>query len=193
MLLLATLSLIGVARLSAVPNPTFTFTENGLGQVELPNGLVIPLPHVLAPDPGPGGLSSALTFNLHPDNPLLPGDLVLREVSGTISDVIRFNLGAPLGPPFTVSVVFYSNDSEGLLADTGLPTLLQANTVTLLENNSGPTVYTPVAGQPGFEPGLPVALTYQIFSTPDPGSTVSLFAVALCGIGLLRRKLSCAF
>jgi hypothetical protein len=191
--LFATLLLFVVTRLSAVvPNPTFTFKENGVGQVELPPpvGIVIPLPSVLAADPGPGGLPSALTFNLRPDNPLLEGDLVLLDPHGMVSDVIRFNLGAPLGAPFTFSVVFYSSDvGGGLPADTGLPTAFHANTVTVLENQLGPTVYTPIAGQPGFEPGLPVALTYRIFSTPDAGWTVSLFGVALCGLGLLRRKL----
>jgi VPDSG-CTERM motif len=48
----------------------------------------------------------------------------------------------------------------------------------------------PVAGQSGFEPApgtLPV--TRQILSAPDAGSSVLLLGVALCGIGLLRRKL----
>src|SRR5260370_13377824 len=56
--------------LRAVPSlPTFSFHENGNGQLELPllfGGGIIPLPGTLMSDPGPGGLASALTFTAHP-------------------------------------------------------------------------------------------------------------------------------
>jgi hypothetical protein len=62
--------------LRAVPSlPTFSFHENGNGQLELPllfGDGVIPLPGTLMSDPGPGGLASALTFTAHPlVNPLI--------------------------------------------------------------------------------------------------------------------------
>jgi len=76
------------------------------------------------------------------------------------------------------------------LADTGLPADFYANAVRIFENNSGATIYTPTAGQPGFESGIPVLITYQIFSTPDFGTTLSLFAAALLGLALLPRKLA---
>jgi hypothetical protein len=189
-LLFATLFVFsGNNKLHAVPvNPTFTFPETGQGKLELPNGFVVLLPGVLAPDPGPGGLSSALTFTAHPaEENLVVGDLFLLDGNGRVSDILRFNPGAAIsGQP----IVFYSNDSNGLLADTGLPAGFYANSLTILENPSGPTIYTPIAGQPGFEPAsgaLPV--TYQIFSTPDDGSTLSLLAVAIFGIAFVRRKL----
>ncbi len=53
--------------LRAVPlGPTFNFHENGQGVLELPNGFTIPIPGVLAADPGPGGLLNALAFTTHP-------------------------------------------------------------------------------------------------------------------------------
>lgn len=194
-LLLATIAVLSLNTLYAVPvNPTFTFLENGQGKLELPNGFVIPLPGVLASDPGPGGLSSALTFTAHPQElNFVVGDVLILDGNGKVSDVLRFNPDPGPGPGLTSPILFYSNDfAGGLLADTGLPTAFYANNSTISENQSGLTIYTPIAGQPGFEPApgaLPV--TYQILSTPDPGSTMSLFGVALCGIGLLRRKLCC--
>jgi hypothetical protein len=184
------LALAGTKLLAVPSNPTLTFQENGQGKVELPNGVVISLPGALASDPGPGGLSSALTFTAHPaELNLVVGDLFILDGAGHVSDLLRFNPDpTPGAPRLTTPILFYSSDSGGgLLADTGLPTGFYTNTATISENHSGFTIYTPVAGQPGFEPAtgaLPV--TYQIFSTPDAGSTLCLFAVALCGIGLLH-------
>jgi hypothetical protein len=79
--------------LRAVPSvPTFSFHENGQGQLELPNGVVIPFPGTLTADPGPGGLTSALTFTAHPQlDPFPVGDVVLLNASGHVSDILRFN------------------------------------------------------------------------------------------------------
>jgi hypothetical protein len=191
--LFATVLVLTATKLLAVPsNPTLTFQENGQGKVELPNGAVIPLPGALASDPGPGGLSSALTFNAHPAEELLVvGDVLLLDPSGKLSDVLRFNPDpSPGAPRLTSPILFYSSDSAGLLADTGLPTAFYTNTATIPENHFGFTIYTPVAGQPGFEPAAgALPITYQILSIPDAGSSVSLLAMALCGIGLLRRKI----
>jgi hypothetical protein len=49
---------------ATVSAPTFTFNEKGVGQLELPNGPVIPPVGTLAA--GPGGVSSALVFTTHP-------------------------------------------------------------------------------------------------------------------------------
>ncbi len=89
----------------------------------------------------------------------------------------------------TQLIFFYSNDSGGLLADTGLPVNFYPNAVTIFENETGPTIYTPVAGQPGFAAGFPLPVTYQIFSTPDMGSTLALLGLAVSGLALLRRKI----
>ena len=46
--------------------------------------------------------------------------------------------------------------TAGLLADTGLPSRLYSNTVIIQENPFGPTIYTPIAGQPGFSTDSPL-------------------------------------
>jgi hypothetical protein len=177
--------------LRAVPSvPTFSFHENGQGQLELPNGIIIPFPGALTSDPGPGGLISALTFTAHPQlNPFPVGDVVLLDASGHVSDILRFNPSTSSSSGLTQLIFFYSNDHGGLLADTGLPSLMYGNTVTIHESQSGPTIYTPTSGQPGFSSDTPLGDTYHIFSTPDAGSTLSLLGLAVSGLGLLRRKM----
>src|SRR4029077_12241141 len=82
--------------LRAVPSlPTFSFHENGNGQLELPllfGGGVIPLPGALTSDPGPGGLASALTFTAHPlVNPFPVGDVVLLDAGGHVSELLALH------------------------------------------------------------------------------------------------------
>src|SRR6478672_1502538 len=157
--------------LRAVPSlPTFSFHENGQGKLELPaefGGIVIPLPGALTTDPGPGGLSSALAFTAHPQAAPFPeGDVVLLDASGDVSDILRFDLETNPGPGAPQLIFFYSNDHAGLLADTGLPSSMFSNTVTIQENPSGPTIYTPAAGQPGFSTDSPLGDSFVIFSSP---------------------------
>jgi hypothetical protein len=178
--------------LRAVPSlPTFSFHENGNGQLELPllfGGGVIPLPGTLTSDPGPGGLASALTFTAHPlVNPFPEGDVVLLDASGHVSDILRFNPATTSSSGLTQLIFFYSNDHGGLLADTGLPSGMYDNTVTIQESHSSPTTYTPTAGQPGFSTDSPLGDSFRIFSTPDTGSTLCLLGLAVSGLGLLRR------
>jgi hypothetical protein len=165
--------------------PTFSFHENGNGQLELPLlfGGVIPLPGTLTSDPGPGGLASALTFTAHPlVNPFPESDLVLLDASGHVSDILRFNPATSSPSGLTQLIFFYSNDHGGLLADTSLPSLMYDNTVTIQESQSGPTTYTPIAGQPGSSSDSPLGDTFHIFSTPDTGSTLLMFGA---GVGFL--------
>jgi hypothetical protein len=181
--------------LRAVPSlPTFSFHENGQGKLELPaefGGIVIPLTGALMSDPGAGGLSSALAFTAHPlVAPGFPeGDVVLLDASGHVSDILRFDLEQNPGPMSPQLIFFYSNDHAGLLADTGLPSLMLSNTVTIQENPSGPTVYTPVAGQPGFSSDSPLGNSFLIFSSPDTGSTLLMLGAAIAGLVLLRWKM----
>jgi hypothetical protein len=180
--------------LRAVPPslPTFSFHENGNGQLELPilfGGGVIPLPGTLMPDPGPGGLLNVLTFTAHPQlNPFPVGDVVLLDAGGDVSDILRFNPATTSSSGLTQLIFFYSNDQGGLLADTGLPSGLYDNKVTIQESQSGPTIYTPTAGQPGFSTDSPLGDAFHIFSTPDTGSTLCLLGLAVSGLGLLRRS-----
>jgi hypothetical protein len=179
--------------LRAVSVPTFSFHENGQGQLELPplfGGGVIPLPGTLMSDPGPGGLMSALAFTAHPQAAPFPeGDGVLLDASGHISDILRFDLEENPGPGSPQLIFFYSNDHRGLLADTGLPSSMFSNTVTIQENPSGPTIYTPTEGQPGFSSDSPLGDSFRIFSTPDTGSTLLMLGAAIAGLLFLRWKI----
>jgi hypothetical protein len=182
--------------LRAVPPslPTFSFHENGNGQLELPlvfGGGVIPLTGMLMSDPGPGGLTSALAFTAHPlMAPGFPeGDVVLLDASGHVSDILRFNPEENPGPGSAQLIFFYSNDHGGLLADTGLPSLMYDNPVMIQENPSGPTIYTPTEGQPGFSSDSPLGNSFRIFSTPDTGSTLLMLGAAVAALLILRGKL----
>ena len=84
-----------------------------------------PYTGVLMSDPGPGGLSSALAFTAHPlAAPFPEGDVVLLDASGHVSDILRFDPETNPGPGAPQLIFFYSNDHRGLLADTGLPSLM---------------------------------------------------------------------
>jgi len=177
--------------LRAVPSlPTFSFHENGQGKLELPIGVVIPFPGALTTDPGPGGLLSALAFTAHPQvNPLVVGDVVFLDASGHVSDILRFDQATSSASGLTQLIFFYSNDHGGLLADTGLPSSMFSNTVIIQENPSGPTIYIPVAGQPGFSTDSPLGDSFRIFSTPDTGSTLLMLGAAVAALLILRGKL----
>jgi hypothetical protein len=194
--LLFAVALSGNTLLAQPTIPTFSFHENGQGQLELPllfGGGVIPLSGTLTSDPGPGGLISALTFTAHPlVNPFPVGDVVLLDAGGHVSDILRFNPATSSSSGLTQLIFFYSNDHGGLLADTGLPSLMYGNTVTIQESQSGPTTYTPTAGQPGFSSDSPLGDTFLIFSTPDSGSTLLMFGAGVGFLALVRRKILAA-
>src|SRR5207244_2606792 len=79
--------------------------ENGLGAVVLTNGLFsVPLSTFsasMSADPGPGGLSSVLTYDTF-GAPFVPGDVLLTDADagGAVQDVIRFNPGGFTSIPF---------------------------------------------------------------------------------------------
>ncbi len=191
--LLFAVALSGNTLLAQPIIPTFSFHENGQGQLELPIPVVIPFPGALTSDPGPGGLMSALAFTAHPQvNPFPVGDVVLLDASGHVSDILRFNPATRSDSGLTQLIFFYSNDHGGLLADTGLPSLMYGNTVSIQESQSGPTIYTPIAGQPGFSSDTPLGDTFHIFSTPDTGSTLLMFGAGVGFLALVRRKILAA-
>jgi hypothetical protein len=64
-----------------------------------------------------------------------------------------------------------------------------SNTVIIRENPSGPTIYTPKAGQPGFSTDSPLGNSFLIFSTPDTGSTLLMLGAAIAGLVFLRWKM----
>ncbi len=168
-----------------------TADENGNGTIEFVGGGTFEMPGALAADPGPGGLSSALTYNLLNPPSLIGGDVILSELVGEAlvpSDVIRFLSGPEV-------FVFYSDNGDGsdALADTGLPTAFFTNVVTLAEvgpEGSNGAFYTPTANQPGFVPGF--AVTYHFISdsaVPEPATwAMMLIGFGAVGVTLRRRK-----
>jgi len=64
-----------------------------------------------------------------------------------------------------------------------------SNTITIQENPSGPTIYTPVAGQPGLSTDSPLGDSFRIFSTPDTGSTLLMLGAGIGGFVFLRWKM----
>jgi hypothetical protein len=159
---------------------TIHVDENGIGTFTNSSGFSAVLPSAVLPDPGPGGLPNALTYGLLNPPGLVAGDLLLFEPGTTnvLSDVIRFNPNQNGG-----SLVFYSDNFDGVDALAGFPTAFYANVFTGLEvgpeGNNGFT-YTPLAGQPGFVTDAAGPVTYVIISdiVPEPGS------LALYGLGL---------
>ncbi|MEP6753976.1 MAG: hypothetical protein ABJA67_00630 [Chthonomonadales bacterium] len=195
---LCSLTVIHASAQVAGNNPLITVDENGNGSIQFSGSPPTNMPGVLLADPGPGGLGSALTYNLLGPPSLVAGDLVMTEPSdGSITDLIRFNPSGTGGQNFS-SLVFYSDNADGVdsLADKGFPQSRYTNVVFVTETGpeAGPNgfVYTPTANQPGFVAGFNV--TYNIISdpgvsVPEPGSVTLLLGLAVPGTALAFRRL----
>jgi hypothetical protein len=180
-------------RAQFVPMSTATFDENGNGSLDSNLG-GISNPHLasaMAPDPGPGGLSSALTYTLLP--PLFAtfmngGDLFIFDTGSplVLSDVIRFNPG--LEGIVSPTVVFYSLGPGTDLADTGFPTQISSNNFAIAENPNGSTTYTPKLGQPGYSNDLNITYVFNSpEAVPEP-AIAGLFAIGAVIVTAFRRK-----
>jgi hypothetical protein len=171
---------------AATANPLITVDENGSGSFLFPGSPLFPFVGVVQADPGPGG-GNTLTYDLLGPPPLVAGDVELTN-GISISDLIRFNPAGTGSPTYPASVVFYSTDALGALADTGLPSATYTNLVVLNEGANEITFYTPNDTQPGFIAGF--AVEYEILSATPLPAALPLFATGIAGLGLLgwRRK-----
>jgi len=168
----------------------YTIDENGNGDVL---GTPLETHFMASTEPvGPATLTYSLGYSY------TPGDLILTDPeTGLTSDVLRFGAGDDYGYLF-----FYSKTGNGNtdLADVGLPTEFQANTLTLEEqvneggDYDGYLTYRPDFGQPGKDyPGDLYDITYNISSdVPEPSTTTLLCTIVLWlgGFKLIRLKKS---
>src|SRR4051794_39331924 len=165
-------------------NPLIVADEHGFGSLTFFGAPTVNMPGIMAVDPGPGGLPSALTYNLLGPPALIAGDLFVQELIGStlhLSDVIRFNPDGT-APGYTASFVFYSE------FDTAFPASFYANSFMVLELNQE-VFYIPNAGQPGYVPGF--SATYHFLSDDTQGSAVPEPATAsllVIAIGVLARR-----
>jgi hypothetical protein len=152
------------------------------------------LPFSIIPDPGPGGKSNVLAYNLGNTPNLVGGDVVLVDSDGLISDLLRFDPVTAGGTLF-----FYSAQDAGIdaIADIGLPTGRNTNVISLLEEpvlgGGFGAHYTPNFLQgPGYGGG---ADTYYFLSDPigipEPASLFLLLTggAVLLGLGVLRGRI----
>jgi len=180
---------------------TITVDENGNGTLTNTNGFSGTLGSGLQSDPGPGGLASALTYDLFNPPGLVAGDLIILDPgSFAVSDIVRYNPQETSPTGGIGALVFYSQSGAGQnsLADTGFPSALYSNNLAVIEQGpaGGPNgyTYTPNAGQPGFVAGSAGPVTYVIESdlapmVPEPSSVVlgAIAAVTALGGALVRR------
>lgn len=180
-------------------NIVLTVDENGNGTL---NGFGGPqaLPFYLGADPGPGGLSSVLTYDMLNPPGLVSGDVLMQEgPGGPVFDVVRFN-GNEVNPSGNVgSLLFYSDNVDGFdsLADTPSPPgALYPNNITIVEvgpeGNNG-AIYTPTAGEPGFVAGASAPVEYVLISdgsgVPEPAAwTMMILGVGAIGTLMRRRR-----
>jgi hypothetical protein len=164
---------------SASVHPLVTVGENGLGSVDFcAPGCPEFMPGVMAPDPGPDGAASALTYDLLSPPSLVAGDLLIYK-NGVLHADFRFNAS-------DTSAVFYAVTPPGgaaALAQGPLPSTFYANQAAVSTVGSK-AFYNPTAGQPGYVAGFNAG--YAI-STPEP-STWAMLLLGLGGMGAMARR-----
>ena len=164
------------------------FDENCDGVFINTGGVHLPLSCALQSDPGPGGLSEALTMQLgNPGANLVGGDLLIDDTQGHLVDLIRFNSSETINGQ-TGALVYYRAPGP-TEADTGFPTSDYANTLTVTEGPMGNYAYFPTAGEPGFVNGLQegVSIVYDIGDQTAPEPASAMLMLGAIGIFAGRR------
>jgi hypothetical protein len=174
------LFLVAQSATAQCPDRAFTIGESSGSVRYTVCGVTTALEQAITNDPGPGGLSNVLAYDIF-DSLIVGGDVLLKDVgTNTISDVLRFDPGSRAPLFFGATLYFYSLSGPGFSnpADIGFPTAFNTNTVTIQEGSP----YIPTAGQPGFPTdGGIVSYGFVSDATPEPGT----FLLATIGIGLL--------
>jgi len=142
-------------------------TEKGYGYHNNNTGVNFQLSSDTQPDTGPGGLTSALTYDLSFFTSFVAGDYIFNDSFGNERIIIRFN-PAESSPAGGLGVlVIYANVGDGVLADTGFPTQRYGNQVfstpiTASNAYNVQHLYKPTTGQPGYT--TTGSVTYVIVS-----------------------------
>lgn len=201
------LAVLGSLSLALHASALITLTVDERGNGDWDGSPLFPAA-TLSPDPGPGGLASALTFYMGNANPpfgqtigtATTGDLlVLAPGSSTLLELIRFRPGSIFPVPSPSAFVWYSAPGPVpfSLADTGFPSAQNANRSILLDPgySSGLRIiqYTPTPGQPGFvndlaNPGNAL-VKYQFLSqVPEPATAALAGTFALLLLVARRNR-----
>ncbi|HLX95608.1 MAG TPA: PEP-CTERM sorting domain-containing protein [Verrucomicrobiae bacterium] len=182
--LLAAVFTATITATTAYSQPVITVDEFGNGNI---GGS--PLPSGLALDPFSGMTTLSYTLPF----PAVRGDVILTDVSGTVSDIFRFDGN------FTLYVYSDTDLSEPnpSPADVGFPAALEPNTLFAVETGPEPGLnglfnYNPGTTGPGANSA---GATYNLISdaapTPEPGSLALLAGgLGVFGFGFLHRKRS---
>jgi len=182
--LLAAVITATITATTAYSQAVITIDEFGNGDIS-----GTPLPSAMALDPFSGMTTLSYTLPF----PAIRGDIVLSDVSGAVSDILRFEGN------FTLYVYSDNDLSEPnpSPADVGFPAAIQPSPVFAQETGVEPGPNGLFGYNPGFvlPGGNSAGVTYNFISdpapTPEPG-TLALLAggLGISGFSLLRRKLA---
>ncbi|MEO7714726.1 MAG: PEP-CTERM sorting domain-containing protein [Capsulimonas sp.] len=136
----------------------------------------------IAPDPGPGGNSAALTYDLGGPPSIVTGDVLLVDPTGTYyPGLIRFNPG---DADSSATFVFYSLENGPLSGPTaGYPTFTVA-----FDGPGGLADYLPGVNDPGYIEGFQVEYLFLSPSAVPEPSALAALGFGVLGIATLVIK-----